>query len=257
MSFSRSLKACGTPLYGRTPQSPRLATIRSSATIAARFAAFALMTALAAVMAADAPAVTQIRGRMDQAAAKFLQMSADVKRITHTAVLNEDSVESGSVRMRRLPSGEIQGLVELTAPDHKLYSFEKRKLRIYTPAINTVQEFDLGQHGEQLDEFLSIGFGTSGKELAKGYEVDVLADNKMPQTTRVKLIPRDDEVKKYLTRIDLWITDQNYPIQEKLWEPSKDYIVVSYSSVQINPNLSADAFTLHTAPNPKVEYPQR
>ncbi len=208
-------------------------------------------------MAAEAPAVTEILARMDQAAAKFRQMSAEVKRTTHTAVLNEDSVESGSVRMRRQPTGEILGLVELTAPDHKYYSFEKRKLRIYTPAINTVQEFDLGQHGEQLDEFLSIGFGTSGKELAKGYEVEVLADNKLPRTTRVKLTPRDAEVTKYLTRIDLWITDENYPIQEKLWEPSKDYIVVNYSSVQINPNLSADAFALHTAPNPKVEYPQR
>jgi outer membrane lipoprotein-sorting protein len=172
-------------------------------------------------------------------------------------VLDEDSVESGSVRMRRTPTGEIQGLVEFTTPDRKFYSFEKRTLRIYTPKINTLQVFDLGQHGEQLDQFLSIGFGTSGKELAKGYEVEILADNKVPETTRVKLTPRDAEVKKYLTRIDLWITDGNYPIQEKLWEPSKDYIVVNYSDVQINPKLGPDALLLHTAPNPKIEYPQR
>jgi outer membrane lipoprotein-sorting protein len=214
-----------------------------------------LVAALAPAGAAMTPA--EILGRMDQAAAKFQRMSADVKRVTHTAVLNEDSVDSGSVLMRRLPTGEIQGLVEFTAPDHKFYSFEKRTLRVYTPKINTVQVFDLGQQGEQLDRFLAIGFGTSGKELAKGYEVEVVAKNEVPGTTRVRLTPRDAEVKKYLTRIDLWITDENYPIQEKLWEPSGDTILVNYGSVQINPKLGADALSLHTAPNPKYEYPQR
>ena len=214
-----------------------------------------LVAALAPAGAAVTPA--DIIARMDQAAVKFKQMSADVKHLTHTAVLNEDSVESGSLRMRRLPTGEIQGLVELTKPDPKFYSFEKRKLRIYTPKINTVQEFDLGQHGEQLDQFLSIGFGTSGKELTKGYQVEIAAENKVPRTTRVKLTPRDAEVKKYLTRIDLWITDENYPIQEKLWEPSGDTILVNYSEVKINPQLGAGAFALHTAPGVKYEYPQR
>ena len=198
-----------------------------------------------------------ILARMDAASAKFLQVSADVQRTTHTKILDEDSVESGSLRMRRLPTGEIQGLVILTKPDQKYYAFAKRTLRIYQPKINTVQEFDLGRHGEQLDQFLSIGFGTSGKELAKSYEVQVIADNKIANTTRVRLVPRDAEVKKYLTRIDLWITDGNYPIQEKLLEPSGDTILVNYSSGRINPNITAAAFERHTAPNPKVEYPQR
>jgi outer membrane lipoprotein-sorting protein len=207
--------------------------------------------------AGSAATVAEILARMDQAAAKFSQMSADVQHTTHTAVLNEDSLESGSVRMRRLPTGEIQGLVALSKPDPKFYSFEKRKLRIYTPKINTVQEFDLGEHGEQLDRFLSIGFGTSGKELAQAYQVELVADDKVPQTTRVKLTPRDPEVKKYLTRIDLWITAENYPVQELLREPSGDTILVNYSNVQINPHVTASAFELHTAPNPKIEYPQR
>jgi outer membrane lipoprotein-sorting protein len=212
-----------------------------------------LVAVLAPVEAAVTPA--EILARMDQAAAKFQQMSADVKRTTHTVVIDEYSVESGSVHMRRMPTGEVQGLVELTAPDHKFYSFEKRTLRIYTPNINTIQVFDLGQHGEQLDQFLSIGFGTSGRELAKGYEVEVAAENNVPGTTKVKLTPRDAEVKKYLTRIDLWITDENYPIQEKLFEPSKDSVLVNYSNVHINPHQTAVVFELHTLPNPKIEHP--
>jgi outer membrane lipoprotein-sorting protein len=219
---------------------------------------------LGGILAALAPAgiaatAADVKAGMDRAASQFQRMSASVKRTTHTAVLNEDNVESGQVYMRRDAAGAVQGLVELTNSDHeqKFYAFEKRTLRIYTPQINTIQVFDLGQHGEQLDQFLSIGFGTSGKELAGGYDVDVAADNTVPNTTRIKLTPKVADVKQYLTRIDLWITDGNYPIQEKLWEPSGDWILVNYSNVRINPALSPDVFTLHPAPGAKTEYPQK
>ena len=217
---------------------------------------------LGGILVALAPAglaatVADVKAGMDRAAAQFQQMSANVKRTTHTAVLNENSEESGVVDMRRDVSGAVQGLVELTNPDHKFYSFEKRTLRIYTPQINTIQVFDLGRHGEQLDQFLSIGFGTSGKELANGYGVDVVADNNVPNTTRIKLTPKVADVKQYLTRIDLWITDANYPIQEKLWEPSGDWILVNYSNVRINQPLDLGVFTLHPAPGVKIEHPQQ
>ena len=87
--------------------------------------------------------------------------------------------------------------------------------------------------------------------------MEIVAESKVPHTTRVKLTPRDPEIKKYLNRIDLWITDDNYPIQEKLWEPSGDTILVNYSNVRINPHISVTAFDLHPAPNVKIEYPQR
>src|SRR5271157_3563161 len=100
---------------------------------------------LAAALAPAGGAVTsaEILARMDRAAARFKQMAAEVKRTTHIAVLNEDEPpEMGRVRMRRMPTGEIQGLVELTKPDRKFYSFKRNTLKIYTPAINTVQVFD-------------------------------------------------------------------------------------------------------------------
>ena len=215
------------------------------------FFAAACTLAHAAVTRAD------IIAQMDRAAGTFRQMTADVVRTTYTKVLSEKNVETGTVRMRRLSGGEVQGLEELTSPDHKFYAFEKRTLRIYTPAIKTVQVFDLGQYGDQLDQFLSIGFGTSGKELAKDYDVTVVDANTVPNTTLVRLFPHDSEVKKHLTKIDLWLTADDYPIQEKLWEPSGDWILINYSNVRINPNLAPEAFTLKLPPGPKEEHPQR
>ena len=76
--------------------------------------------------------------------------------------------------MKKVQAGEVQGRVDFTAPDRKTVTFEKRRIQEYLPKIKTLQVFDLAKHGEQLDKFLMIGFGTSGMELAKDYDVSVL-----------------------------------------------------------------------------------
>jgi len=194
---------------------------------------------------------------MDAAGAKFRDMSAHVKQVSYTAVIKDTSEQDGTVRMMKAAPGEIRGLVEFTSPDHKYYLFEKRTLKTYTPNIDTVQIIDLGKHGEELDQFLSIGFGTTGKELAKSYKVEVADDNTVAGTTLVKLTPTAPDVKKYLSRIDLWLSDQNYPVQEKLWEPSGDTVTVYYTDVRINPPIPADNFRLPVKPTTKTEYPAK
>jgi len=194
---------------------------------------------------------------MDAAGTRFHQMSAHVRQVSFTNVIKDTSEQSGTVRMVKVPSGELKALVELTSPDHKYYLFEKRTLKTYTPNIDTEQIIDLGQHGEELDRFVSIGFGTMGKELAKSYEVEVASDNTVAGTTLVKLTPLSADVRKYLTHIDLWLSDQSYPVQEKLWEPSGDTVTVYYTDVRINPAIPAGSFRLPVKPTTKTEYPQK
>ena len=218
----------------------------------------ALLATLGAC-AAFADARQDILSRMDQAAAGFHAMSAQIRHTTHTAVLNDDDTETGTVIMRKVAPGEIQGVVEFQTPDHKFYAFEKRKLQIYTPNNNTVQVYDLGKHGEQLDQFLSIGFGTSGKDLERAYRVTVGGKSTIggQPVTKLELVPITPDAKQYLTHIELWLSDDNYPVREKLYEPSGDYVLVDYSGVKINPPLAADAMKLKVAAGAKYEYPQK
>jgi len=177
--------------------------------------------------------------RMDQAAASFQSMSATVKYVTHTAVLNDNSEEAGTVLMKKLRANLMQGLTDFTAPDRRTVSIEQRKLQVYYPKIKTVQVFDLGKHGEQLDQFLMMGFGTSGTELARDYAMkvigpEVVQDQKM---TKVELIPKAGEAREYIQKVELWIPDrpsQPYPLQEKIYEKSGDYRLVIYTDMKIN-----------------------
>jgi outer membrane lipoprotein-sorting protein len=201
----------------------------------------------------------QVLARMDRAASDFKAMTAQVTHIDHTDILNDETKESGTVTMKKVQPGEMQGRVDFTVPDRKTITFEKRRIQEYLPKINTLQVFDLDKHGEQLDRFLMIGFGTSGTELAKDYDVSVLGTEniKGQSAIRLQLIPRAAEARQYVQKIELWIPEQGdpYPLREKIFEPSRDYRLVTYDGLNINPPLQPDALQLKPPPGVKIEHP--
>jgi len=218
-----------------------------------------LILAGPATLGATSDNLQQVLARMDKAANDFKSMTAQVTYVTHTDVLNEDDKETGTVTMKKVLPGEVQGLVDFTSPDRKTITFEKRKFQEYLPKMKTVQVFDLAKHGEQLDKFLMIGFGTSGMELAKDYDVTALGTENVNghSAIHLQLIPKAPDARQYVQKLDLWIPDQGdpYPFREKIFEPSGDYRLVTYSDLKINPPLQPDALQLKLPPGVKTEYP--
>jgi outer membrane lipoprotein-sorting protein len=218
-----------------------------------------LILAGPATLAAANDNLQQVLARMDKASNDFKSMTAQVTYITYTDVLNDKSTESGTVTMKKVQAGGVQGRVDFTVPDHKIVTIEKHRVQEYLPKINTLQVFDLDKHGEQLDKFFMIGFGTSGTELAKDYDVTVLGteNGKGPSAIHLQLIPRAPEARQYVQKLELWIPDQGdpYPLREKILEPSADYRLVTYSDLKINPQLQPDALQLKLPPGVKTEYP--
>jgi outer membrane lipoprotein-sorting protein len=217
------------------------------------------MLATSASIAGTGANLQQVLARMDKAANDFKSMTSQVTYITHTEVLNENDKETGTITMKKVQSGEIQSLVDFTAPDRKTITFEKHRIQEYFPKLKTVQVFDLAKHGEQVDKFIGIGFGTSGLELAKDWDVSVLGtENWQEQTSiQLQLLPKTPDAKQYVTKIELWIPAQGdpYPLHEKIFEPSGDYLLVTYSDLKINPPLSSDALTLKLPPGVEIVHP--
>lgn len=213
--------------------------------------------------AAGAPPVSrELLQRFDGGAARFQSMSARVTYVTHTEVINEDNSESGEVVMKKLAAGEVQGLINFTAPNKRSVTFEKRKVQVYYPKINTLQVYDLEEHGEQLDKFLMIGFGTSGSELAKDYSMTLAGVEPVKalqgmQAIHLELVPKSGEAREYVKKLELWIPEHGdpYPLLEKITEPSGDSRTITYTDLKINPPLQPDALKLKLPAGVKTEHP--
>jgi outer membrane lipoprotein-sorting protein len=177
-------------------------------------------------------------------------------------VIDENTTETGQVVMKKVAPGEVQGLINFTAPNQRSVTFEKRWVEIYYPKIKTLQVYDLAEHGEQLDKFLMIGFGTSGSELAKDYTMTVLGTEpvKAPaggQAIHLQLIPKSGKAREYVKKLDLWIPELGdpYPLSEKITEPSGNSRTMTYGDLKINPPLQSEALKLKLPPGVKTEHP--
>jgi outer membrane lipoprotein-sorting protein len=219
----------------------------------------AFTVSLFAVTLTAASVNPELLQRLDSAASQFQSMSASVTWLTHTDVIDENTTETGTVVMKKVAPGEVQGLINFTAPNPRSVTFEKRSVQIYYPKIKTVQVYDLEEHGEQLDKFLMIGFGTSGTELARDYTMTVLGTEtvKGAAAIHLELIPKAGEARQYVKKLELWFPEHGdpYPSREKITEPSGDSRTVNYSDLKINPALPPEALKLKLPAGVKTEHP--
>src|SRR5690349_4379164 len=100
-----------------------------------RAAAIVCLTS-AAVAAEDLAAVF---ARMDQAAPAFKGMRADIKKVAHTAVINEDSTDTGTIIVRVPKPHDFHMLVDLQQPDKKTVGINGTLVEMYYPKANEVQ----------------------------------------------------------------------------------------------------------------------
>jgi outer membrane lipoprotein-sorting protein len=215
---------------------------------------------LAAVALVAAQPLDEVLAKMDTAAAAFRVVSAKVQKLTHTAVINDTSEESGEVIMFRPKPRETRMLIHFGPPDTRSIAFHDRTVEIYYPKIKTVQEYDLSKQRELVDQFLLLGFGTPGKDLKKDFNIRVLGEENVSgqQTDRLELVPKSKKAREQLEKVELWISQSGgYPVRQKFYQPSGDYTTITYTDIKINPNVSEDAVKLNLPAGVKREYPQR
>jgi outer membrane lipoprotein-sorting protein len=225
----------------------------------------AIFTILAAMaLAWGAPAadssLAETLAHMDEAAAKFKGLQADVQKISHMAVINEDTVEAATIALKRLNPRDIRVLFDFKPPNPKQVAIAGVKVDFYYPGINTVQEYDLGKSRSLVEQFMLLGFGSNAKDLDSAYSIRLGGPETVAgqSAMRLELIPKSQDVLAHLKRVDLWISDANgIAVQQKLFEPGGDYLLATYTNIKLRPNLPDSAVKLDLPKSVKREYPQK
>lgn len=207
-----------------------------------------------------AETLRDVLARMDQSSASFRAMTAKIRKSSFTAVIKDLSEESGSISMRLGKNREMELRMDLTSPDQKSWAFRGRKAELYVPKINTVQEYDLGKHGRLLDQFLLLGFGSTSKDLEKNYTLKLIGNESLQgkETSKLELVPKSSAAQEHLKKVEMWLPHEaGHPIQQKFFQSSGDYVLVSYSETKLESALPDTAVRLNLPKGVKREYPQK
>jgi outer membrane lipoprotein-sorting protein len=216
--------------------------------------------ALALTLAAQAPdPLNGAFARMDKTAQQFKAVTADIKRDVYTVVIDDHEKDTGTIKARRDKSHDTRMLIEFSGADARKISVEGAIIRVYTPKIKSVQEFDKIAKG-LVDQFLLLGFGVSSADLKENYDVTSLGMEKLgiENSLHLQLIPKSKDVLKNLKKAELWISDTSgLPIQEKLYTSTTgDYELIAYSNVKLNPSLSDGDLKLKYPNGVTVDHPR-
>jgi len=215
----------------------------------------ALWTATAA-----APPLDEALARLDRAAAGFRGLKAQIRKISFTALVKESDEETGRITLYRPKPRDLRMLAEFEHPAPRAVAFANNKVQIYYPRLMTVQEYDLGKQGALVDQFLLLGFGTPVRELRRAYSIRYMGQEAVNGTPadRLELTPLAEEARQHVKSIEIWVSQADgMVLQQKVNQPSRDYVLVTYSSIQVNPPLTPADVRLNLPKGVKKETPQR
>ena len=187
--------------------------------------------------------------RMDQAAPKFKGMRAEMKKVSHTAAINVDETDLGSIVVKVPKPHEFHMLIDFQQPDKKAVEIAGTTVQMYYPKTNEVQIYNFGKgHKAEVEQFLKLGFGSTSKELRDAYTVtyggpDTVAGQK---ATRIVLVPKSADLAAQFPKFELWISDATgISIQQKVYEQGGNYSIATYSNMKLDPNIPDSAVKLN------------
>jgi outer membrane lipoprotein-sorting protein len=194
------------------------------------------------MLAASPLTLDEVLKQMDREQGQFQSLTAGMERTKVTVVVNDRSTESGQIEVRR--DGKMR--IDLASPDEKTILRDGDHIYVYSPKIRRVEEYDLSKHRDLVDQLLLLGFGTSGESLKRSYVITLQGEDTLngQKVARLELTPRSDDVRKQISKIDLWLNEANWlPSQQQFYETgSGDYSIIRYLNVARNVPISEARF---------------
>ncbi len=208
-----------------------------------RFSAFLAMVAIASVVGLRAADDLQkVYAKIDQGAAGFKGLTADIKRVAHIDLINEDDIETGKIAVKRPKPRDVKMRIDFETPSVKQVTFGGNHADIYYPKTNTDEEYDLEKHKDMVEQFLLLGFGTSSQDLRNNYSIRLIGPEQIngQPTMHIELIPKSKDMAQTFPKMELWISDATgLALQQKLYEKGgKDYQLATYSNMKLRPDIS-------------------
>ena len=216
----------------------------------------------------DPAALDAVLKKMDAVAAGFTTCQANFDWQTYQRVIDEIAdVKKGVIYYRR--SGkQIEMMAEVKQAGTSESSLKAEpefvllsggKVRLYQPKVDRVTEYDLGKNQSDFETYIVLGFGGSGEDLRKTFDVTYAGQQNVDgtATAELHLVPKSEKVRGTYKEIDLWIDlDRGISVQQKLIQPPGDYRLAKYSDIKVHEKIPDDVFKLKTTSKTETVKPK-
>jgi outer membrane lipoprotein-sorting protein len=190
-----------------------------------------------------------VLAKLDETAAKFRSAQADFTWTTYNSVINDvDDKQTGRIYFQRKGT-ETRMAADINPPEEKQVVFSGGQIQIYQPGTG-VKVYDASTHREEFETFLVLGFGSSGEDIRKSFDVKYDGEEKsgVAETAKLELTPKSENIRNHFPKIELWIDPGlGISVKQKLYETNGSYRLAEYSKITLDQKIPDKVFKLKTS----------
>ena len=218
-----------------------------------------LAVALTAANAFGADDLQTVLARLDASAKTFNSAQADITwEGVQVNPVPDTNTQTGTAIFARA-NGQMEVAVHIKTDNGKQYEkdmvYASGVGKLYEPALKQLQVFQVGNRRDQLNSFLTLGFGGSGADLQKSWNVQSQGSEAIngTQAAKLQLTPRDPELAKTTPKVLLWIDlDKGIAVKQQRYDAEGNYLTFTYTHIKLNGKVPANAFEIKTASGTQV-----
>ena len=201
----------------------------------------------------------EVLRQMDAASEKFKSAQADFRWDLYERVVKETSTQTGTIYFMR--DGALMEMgAKVLPPSAKVLEYRRGQLSLFDPGANHLILMAAGAKQAQYESFLTLGFGGSGRDMAKAWTISDLGTEpmsdgeKMVSTEKLDLVAKDPGVRNMFTHIVIWIDPARaISLKQQFFMPSEDVRTSLYTHIRYNEKVDTRPFAIKTDKNTSID----
>jgi outer membrane lipoprotein-sorting protein len=228
-------------------------------------AALALTAAGSSYAQVASPQLTYVLKQLDTASANFHRATADFQWDNYVRVVHDTTTQKGSIYFERDKGATDMGAI-LVDPNAgpkskpiKVIQYQDGTFQMFDPGVDQITVFHEAGNQAAIESFLTLGFGGSGKDLDRAWNItdlgpETLNDSGQPiKVEKLDLVGKDADARKNFTHITIWVDPARaVSLKQIFYTPSGDYRTATYSAIKVNGNVHKDKFEIKKDKNTTV-----
>jgi outer membrane lipoprotein-sorting protein len=190
--------------------------------------------------------VDEVLREMDVASARFKSAEADFRWDLFERVVKQTTTQSGTIYFMKEGANTQMG-ARIDSPAAKFLEFRDGTLRVFDPGPDHLITVSSKQNQAQIEAFLTLGFGGSGKDLAKAWTISDLGMESIDgvETAKLDLVPKDPGVRNNCTHIIIWVdASRGISLKQEFFMPSEDTRTSYYSNIRLNQKIDEKKYAI-------------
>ena len=189
---------------------------------------------------------------MDAASLKFKSAEADFRKELYQRVIRETTTQTGTIYFVKSGTALQMGAV-IAPPEAKVVEYKDGRLRLFDPGPNHLTEMDGRNNQAQYESFLTLGFGGSGKDLEKTWNITdqgsetMTDDGQAVKVEKLDLVNKDPAQRNSIAHVTIWVDPTRaISLKQEFFFTSEDTQTAFYTHVRYNQSVNAKRYAIKT-----------